>query len=172
MTAPGDADWLPAGRVGKAHGLDGSFYVTRPKPGLLVLDGAIRVGTRETTVVRAAGTADKPILRLHGLVGREAVEPLRGTDLFVPRTEAKPLADGEYWAHDLEGCDVRDGGTVVGKVRTMLTLPSCDVLEVERDGVGDLLVPMVRDAIRSVDIGARLIEIDLVFLGEATEEVS
>ncbi len=29
------ADWLPAGRIGRPHGLDGSFHVTRPRPGLL-----------------------------------------------------------------------------------------------------------------------------------------
>ncbi len=33
--APAVAPQLPAGRVGRPHGLDGSFYVTRPKPRLL-----------------------------------------------------------------------------------------------------------------------------------------
>jgi 16S rRNA processing protein RimM len=30
----------------------------------------------------------------------------------------------------------------------------------------ELLVPMIRDAIRSVDVGARRIDVDLSFLGE------
>ena len=34
------------------------------------------------------------------------------------------------------------------------------------DGGGELLVPMVRDAVRSVDVGARRIDVDLAFLGE------
>ena len=50
----------------------------------------------------------------------------------------------------------------------MLELPSCEVLEVERpDGAGDLLVPLVTDAVREVDIERRVIDIDLEFLGEA-----
>jgi 16S rRNA processing protein RimM len=48
----------------------------------------------------------------------------------------------------------------------MLPLPSCEALEVERDEGGGLLVPMVRDAIRSVDMAARRIDVDLSFLGE------
>jgi 16S rRNA processing protein RimM len=40
------------------------------------------------------------------------------------------------------------------------------VLEVERDGAPDLLVPLVRDAVRSVDVAARRIDVDSAFLGE------
>ena len=35
------------------------------------------------------------------------------------------------------------------------------------DGGPDLLVPMVHDAIRSVDVAARRIDVDLAFLGDA-----
>jgi 16S rRNA processing protein RimM len=55
----------------------------------------------------------------------------------------------------------------VGTVRSLLALPSCEVLEVARaDGDLVLLVPLVRDAVRKVDIERREIEIDLRFLGE------
>jgi ribosomal 30S subunit maturation factor RimM len=49
----------------------------------------------------------------------------------------------------------------------MLALPSCEVLEVAREsGTGELLVPLVTDAVRSVDLARRAIEVDLRFLGE------
>jgi 16S rRNA processing protein RimM len=48
----------------------------------------------------------------------------------------------------------------------MLPLPSCEALEVVREAGGELLVPMVRDAVRSVDVVARRIDVDLAFLGE------
>ncbi len=74
--------------------------------------------------------------------------------------------DDEWFAEDLEGCRVVDGERELGVVRRLLALPSCEVLEVERPGAGDLLVPMVRDAIRRVDVGARVIDVDAAFLGE------
>jgi 16S rRNA processing protein RimM len=63
---------------------------------------------------------------------------------------------------------VRDGEREVGVVQRLLELPSCEVLEVARgDDRQPLLVPLVRDAVRSVDVAARLIDVDLRFLGEA-----
>jgi 16S rRNA processing protein RimM len=160
-------DWLSAGRVGRAHGLDGSFYVTRPRPSLLAQGAPLRVGERDHEIVRRAGTDAKPIVRLDGVDSREAVEAIRGSDLFAPRAAAPALGPDEYWPEDLEGCAVTDGDAVVGTVRRMVGYPSVDVLEVERAGAGDLLVPMVRDAIRTVDIGARRVDVSLAFLGEA-----
>jgi ribosomal 30S subunit maturation factor RimM len=49
-------------------------------------------------------------------------------------------------------------------VRDVLLLPSADLVEVERDGEAPLLVPLVHDAVRSVDLDARRVEIDTAFL--------
>jgi 16S rRNA processing protein RimM len=48
----------------------------------------------------------------------------------------------------------------------MLPLPSCEALEVARADGPDLLIPMVRDAVRSIDVPGRRIDVDLSFLGE------
>lgn len=158
---------IEAGRVGRPHGLDGSFHVTRPDPRLLAEVEELLVNGRLERVNRRAGTPQRPILRLAGHTGREAAEALRGAQLAVPVDRAPPLEADEYWAHELEGCAVFDGERRVGAVRRLVPLPSCEALEVERAaGAGDLLVPMVRDAIRSIDVGARRIDVDLAFLGE------
>jgi 16S rRNA processing protein RimM len=154
--------------VGSPHGLDGSFHVTRPRADLLVLGRRVFLAGAERMIVRRAGTDQRPIVRLDGSGDRTAAEALRGAQLLVPRREAPPLAPDEWWAEDLEGCAVRDGERAVGTVQRLLALPSCEVLEVARaDGGPELLVPLVRDAVRSVDIDERLIDIDLRFLGEA-----
>jgi 16S rRNA processing protein RimM len=118
----------------------------------VVVDGSPRV------IERLAGRADKPIIRLEGCGSREAAESLRGAELLVPRP---PLEADEYWAQDLEGCTVVDGGREIGVVSRMVALPSCEALE-----VGELLIPMVRDAIRSIDLEARRIDVDMEFVGE------
>lgn len=156
---------LEAGRVGRPHGLDGSFHVTRPDKQLLAGVEEIHLNGELVRIERRAGTPERPILRLAGFSGREAAERLRGAQLAVPMERAPALEADEYWAHDLVGCAVVDGERRVGEVRRMLPLPSCEALEVVVDGGGELLVPMVRDAIRSVDVGARRIDVDLAFLG-------
>jgi 16S rRNA processing protein RimM len=156
-------EWLAAGRVGRPHGLDGSFHVTRPRGALLGLGAVVRVGEGDAEIVRSAGTPARPILRLAGHDGREAALALRGQDLLVPRSAVPPLGEDEWYAEDLEGCRVVDGSVEVGRVRRLVPLPSCEALEVERED-GDLLVPLVRDAVRSVDVEAGVVDIDLAFV--------
>jgi 16S rRNA processing protein RimM len=160
---------LSAGRVGRPHGLDGSFHVTRPRARLLVLGATVTIGGEAIEIVRRDGTDERPILRLAGRESRAAVDALRGADLWVRREDAPPLEDDEWYAEDLEGCRVvdsaRDRG--VGVVLRMLPYPSCELLEVQRpDGQAALLVPLISDAVRDVDVAAGVIDVDLGFLGE------
>jgi 16S rRNA processing protein RimM len=160
--------WLTAGVVGSPHGLDGSFHVTRPRPELLALGAILTVRGTERVIARRAGTSARPILRLEGCADRTAAEALRGEELRVPRDRAPELEAEEWWAEDLEACAVYDGDREVGKVARLLALPSCEVLEVTRaDGGAALLVPLIRDAVRSVDIASGRIDVNLEFLGEA-----
>jgi 16S rRNA processing protein RimM len=150
--------------VGRPHGLDGSFYVVEPRLELLQPGLRVRVDRESRRILRRAGSDARPILSLEGCRGRQDAEALRGRPLRVARTEAPALGDEQWWVQALEGCEVRDGERAVGVVRGVRTLPSCDVLEVERPGGGELLVPLVRDAVRSVDVEARRVDVDLGFL--------
>jgi 16S rRNA processing protein RimM len=147
---------VSAGRVGRVHGRDGSFYVERP-------DRELEVGTELTVagqlrrVERCDGTAERPLLRLSGVSDRAAAAALRGERLLVAE-EAGPRADGEWLAEELVGLRVEG----LGVVRQVLDGPSCAVLELE----GGTLLPFVADAIRSVDPEAGLIRADLAFLGD------
>ncbi|HEX2070046.1 MAG TPA: hypothetical protein VHF90_00150 [Thermoleophilaceae bacterium] len=150
---------VTAGVVGRTHGLDGSFHVERAQHPLergtvVELDG------REHVVERRAGTDRKPLLRLSGIDSREATAALRGRLLRVEAT----LDEGEWLAEDLVGCRVAGLGAVV----RVIDAPSCDLLELE----GGELVPLVTDAVRSVDLDARSIEVDRRFLRLDGEETA
>jgi 16S rRNA processing protein RimM len=145
---------VSAGRVGRPHGLDGSFHLVHPTAELAV-GSEVEVGGLHAVVARRAGTAERPIVRLAGVGDRSAAERLRGQELLV---EAGELEEGEYLTEDLVGCEVPG----LGAVRRVIALPSCDVLEVGDDAV---LVPLVSDAVSRIDLDARLIEVDRRFLG-------
>jgi 16S rRNA processing protein RimM len=138
---------VTAGRVGKPHGLDGSFHVEgaqHPLP----LECAVTLDARTHTITRRAGTDDRPIIRLSDL---HDPTPLRGHLLLVETV----LADDEWLASDLIGSAVSGHG----RVQRVIDGPSCSVLELE-DGT---LIPFVSDAIRSV--GEGVIEVNEEFLG-------
>ncbi len=157
---------LDAGRVGRPHGLDGSFYVTGARPRLLAQGGEVTVAGSVRRILRRAGVERRPIVRLEGIEDRTAAEALRGQPLTVAQAQAPTLGAGEWWAHELEGCLVCDGDRQLGRVSGLLELPSCEVLDVQREDGRQLLVPMVRDAVRDVDVAAGRIEVSLDFLGE------
>jgi 16S rRNA processing protein RimM len=123
-------------------------------------------------IERHGGTASRPVLRLAGVTSREAVDALRGTDLWVPRAEAPPLEEDEWLAEDLIGCRVVDGPVEVGVVVKLLPYPSCELLEIQRPDTDPehpakaLWVPLISDAVRTVDVEAQRIDVNLSFLGE------
>jgi 16S rRNA processing protein RimM len=144
---------VTAGRVGKPHGRDGSFYVEGASHPLAA-GTALTLGDRRHEVARRAGTDERPLIRLAGL---DDPGPLRGEPLLV---EAE-LGEGEWLASDLVGCAVPGRG----RVTRVLDGPSCSVLELE-DGT---LVPFVSDAIRSIALDAPEggeIHVDEHFLGQ------
>jgi 16S rRNA processing protein RimM len=140
---------VTAGRVGKPHGLDGSFYVDGPRHALP--EGlTLTVAGRTHEVARRAGTDDRPLIRLAGV---EDPRALRGETLLVEGE----LEEGEWLASDLVGMTVPG----LGPVARLIDAPSCSVLELE-DGT---LVPLVSDAIERIDGEAGEIHVNRGFLG-------
>jgi 16S rRNA processing protein RimM len=140
---------VTAGRVGKPHGLDGSFYVDGVRH--LLPEGAeVVIGSTTRIVERRAGTDERPLIRLSGL---DDARPLRGETILIE----DELAADEWLAADLARCIVAG----LGPVTRVVDGPSCSLLELE-DGT---LVPLVSDAIESIDVDAREIRVNREFLG-------
>jgi 16S rRNA processing protein RimM len=150
------------GTVGHPHGKEGGFVVTEPTERLDLLEPGrqVTVGGKERTVEWRKGTAAHPLVKLDGIDGRD----LRGEAITVPRAAIGELGAGEFLIDDLTGCEAFDESRRIGRVRDVLLMPSADLLEIERDGAEPLLVPLVGDAVRSVDVEGRRIEIDAAFL--------
>jgi 16S rRNA processing protein RimM len=124
----------------------------------------VKVAGREREVGWRKGTAEHPLLKFDGVEGRKAAEQLRGQAITVPRSALGTLEEGEFLVDDLIGCDAFDGARRIGRVTDVLPMPSADVLEIERDGQDTLLVPLVRDAVRSIDVEAARLDIDITFV--------
>ena len=139
---------VTAGRVGKPHGLDGSFYVETPRHALPEGTSVLLADERRE-ITRRAGTDERPLVRLAGI---EDPRPLRG-ELMLVEDE---LADDEWLASQLIGLSVPGLGTV----SQVIDAPSCSVLELD-DGT---LIPFISDAVRSIDLEAGEIRVNQDYL--------
>jgi 16S rRNA processing protein RimM len=137
-------------KVGRPHGLDGSFHVDGP----LEEGDTVAIGGRELTVVERKGTDARPIVRLSGIEDRNAAESLRGQVLGTGPEE--PPGEDEWLLEQLVGCRIEG----VGEVTAVLVGISCDVLQ-----AGDTLIPLITDAVTNVDVENRVIEVNREFLG-------
>lgn len=148
------------GRIGRAHGLDGSVYLDGHGGAVPLPAGTkLAVGGRDAVVVSCRGTAERPLLRLDLAADRGMAEALRGLEVSIPAAALpEPPAD-EYFHVDLIGCRVTAGERSLGEVREVQPYPANDVLVVGGPN-GDLLLPFVASVVLSVDLEGRRIEVD------------
>ena len=104
-------------------------------------------------------------VKLAGIDNRTLAELHRGSYLEVPAAEARPLAEGSYYHHQLVGLAVfTASGRRVGEISTVLERPANDVWVVAAEDGAEHLVPATRDAVAAVDLDAGRITVnDWVF---------
>jgi 16S rRNA processing protein RimM len=128
--------WAPGGTVLRENG------------GALTIEASRRHGRR--LLVRFAGVGD-----------RSSAEALRGAVLVVPESWLPELAEGQWWAHQLEGCEVRTAsGRSLGIVKEVIPNPANDLwVAVDHEG-HETLVPALADLLIDVDVEARAIVVE------------
>lgn len=148
---PSEPELVPVGRVGRPHGVDGSFFVEGPSDRLeRFANGATlyAAGMPAKVIVSKRGSGRRPVIKLDRPVER-------GTELAVPREALPPLGDDEYYGFQLVGLEVtEEGGRVLGRVKEVLDYPANDVLELD----SGLLLPLVESCVQDVDLeGGRIV---------------
>jgi 16S rRNA processing protein RimM len=152
--------WIVVGRVSRAHGVRGEVAVqslsqipTRFEPGSRVFAG--EDADRPLTVAHSRPHGGRVLVRFKEVPHRDAAEALRGALLFVPASSMPSLDDGEYWTHEVVGCEVfTDEGRSLGRIREIIQTQANDVWVT--DGAdGETLIPALKDVVESVDLAAR-----------------
>jgi 16S rRNA processing protein RimM len=81
-------------------------------------------------VESAGGSHSSLLLKLESIDTREEAFQLRGEVLWVDRSDASPLKQGEYYYADLSRCNVYHEGKEIGRVNTVIEGGVADILEI------------------------------------------
>jgi 16S rRNA processing protein RimM len=156
-----DEPTIVVGVVTKAHGLHGEVGIQNRSdnpdrwiPGSVVIGGQ----GRRYTVQSVRPQGQRLLVKFAGVDDRTAAETLRGTTLVVPESWLPALAEGEWWPHELEGCEiVTDSGRSLGVLAEVIANPANDLwVALSEDGV-ETLVPALKDLLVDVDLDAKRI---------------
>jgi 16S rRNA processing protein RimM len=146
------SDLVPVGRVGKPHGLDGSFFVEHAseRKDVFSAGATLYAGGEPATVVASRhGSGGRPVILLDRHVDR-------GAELAVERATLPDLDDeDEFYVFQLVGLRVEEeNGRLLGRVREVLEYPGNDVLELDSGAS----LPLVEACVRQVDLaGGRIV---------------
>ena len=153
---------LVVGVITVPHGVRGEVRVD-PRSDV---PGRFRVGAvldcdglGPLTIRSIRGTGSAPIVGFDGYASRPEAEPLRGRFLRVSVDEARRATKGSYLWADLVGLRAETpAGEPIGTVRDILRAGETDVLVLDRERGGELLVPAIASVVREVDLaGGRVV---------------
>ena len=112
------------------------------------------------------------LLKLRGISSINDAETLRDALVQVRAQEAVRLPANEFYIHDLLGCEVLTAeGRVLGPLTNVLRGAANDVYVIGQ-GKNEILLPVIQDVIREVDLARRRIVVTLtpgLLPGEAEE---
>ena len=92
------------------------------------------------------------IVKFKGIDNINDIEKYKGKGLFVPREDAVPLDEDEYYIADLIGMEVFTEDGRFGVVKDVMETGANEVYIVDSDDHGELLIPAIRQCVLDVNV--------------------
>jgi len=146
---------IAVGRVGKAHGVKGAFFVEHASeaPERFSLGARLYVDGERAEVIESKRAGGRPVIRLDR-------EPRRGAALEIERAALPDAGPDEYYVFQLVGLDVeRADGVRLGRVADVESGVANDVLALD----SGVLLPLVGACVREIDLNAGTIVVERGF---------
>lgn len=153
--------YFRVGRLVNTHGLRGEVKVlsTTDFPEVRFAKGSLLYLFHPTldqplplTVKSRRTHKDMEILSFEGYDSINDVEKYKGGELKIAEDQLQELEEGEYYIHQLIGCQVvTDEGEELGEIVDVLQ-PGANDVWVVKGKRGEILLPYIDDCIKEVDV--------------------
>jgi ribosomal 30S subunit maturation factor RimM len=146
--------FLKIGIVGRALGLQGSFYVSGRDEMIPESVKTIRIGSEaetapEATVIKRGWQNRRPFLQCSLACNRTTAEGLVGRSIWAESSQIEVDDRREFLLQDLLGRTVIDvDGVVIGQIDDVVRMPaSVNLTVINPQGDADVDIPMIADYI-------------------------
>ena len=103
------------------------------------------------------------IIKFRGYDTIESIQMYRNCGLYVPREQAVPLQEDEYYVADLLGMDVYlEDDEHFGKIRDVMQSAANDVYVIASLSHGEVLLPAIADCVKTVSVEENRMTIHLL----------
>ena len=102
------------------------------------------------------------IVKFKGIDNINDIEKYKGKGIFVPREDAVPLDEDEYYIADLIGMEVFTEDGHFGVVRDVMETGANEVYIIESDEHGEVLIPAIRQCVLDVNVEEKKMKIRLM----------
>jgi 16S rRNA processing protein RimM len=150
-----------------SHGLHGAIRVRIDDADSTVLATLKRLfvetaqGRREFALRQATSLGrDRFRAVLETVEDADAAEALKGCPVIAAVSDLPPLGEGEYYYFQLMGAEVTlTDGRRLGTIADIFSTGANEVWAV-REGEREILVPVIADVVKAMDLGARRVTIE------------
>lgn len=162
-------EFIRIGRIAGTHGVRGALRYRPDNPDSESLEDLEHItletasGRREYQVLRTA-PAGRGMLKveLEGLSDANAAEALKGATVLVEASKLPETNEREFYYFQAIGCAVSlTDGTSIGTIEEIFSNGANDVMVV-KDGKREILVPVIEDVVKSIDLESRRVVIEAV----------
>jgi len=162
-------EYLEIGTIVGTHGIHGELRVNPAcdSPEFFTAFGVLYLdpeGRRPVKVLSARTNKNIVLLQLEGVASIEAAQALGRKTLFFRRADAR-LEEGQFFIAELLGCEVFDAGDPAlryGVISDVSQTGANDVWHIRTDAGREILIPVIDDVVKAVDVEAGRIEITML----------
>ena len=166
-----ELEWLNVGKIVNTHGVRGEVRVVsktdfpeeRYKKGSVLY--IFKQNQKEPIKVTVASHRQHKqfdLLTFEEVGSLNEAEQLKESILKVEKEHLGSLDEGEFYFHEIIGCEVYDEeDKLIGQIKEVLTPGANDVWVVGRKGKKDALIPYIPSVVKTVDISSKKVHIEV-----------
>lgn len=162
-------EFLEVGKIINTHGLRGDVKIVTwtdyPEDFEEIDKVYIRrkTGDEVLTITNIKYQKNNIIVKFKEIADINEAEKYKNLVVWADREDLPQLPEGAHYIADLIGLDVVDeDGNLVGKLVDVFNTGANDIYDVKRDGKKNLLLPVIDEVVKDIDLDAKKITVHIM----------